>query len=125
MKFKTKRAGNRRGFDQADRHAIAEPVRFSAALGPQQMPVLVVAKIFVPDGARRNKAIGAGLVELDEQAGTRDPRDVTFERCADPIGQEMREQAIERFALRLHGAPLGRRDLRGNLAQAGEILLLR
>jgi len=73
LQFETKRAGNRRSFDQPDRHAITEPVRFTAAYRAQRMPVLVVAKVFIPDGARRDEAIRAGLVELHEQARARDP----------------------------------------------------
>src|SRR5207302_10557358 len=125
LKLEPQRAGHKGWFDVADGTAIAQPLRFAAALGPQRMSVLMVAKILITDGACRNEAVGAGLVELDEQSGARDPGNVTFERRTDPIGQKMREQAIEGLALRFHGAPPGGRNLRSNFAQAGNILLVR
>ena len=71
---------------------------------------LVVAEIFVADGARRDEAVGAGLVELDEQAGARDAGDAAFEGRADAVGEEMRDQPVDGLALGLHGAALGGRD---------------
>ena len=45
------------------------------------------------------------------------PGNAALEGGADPIGEEVREQAVEGLALRLHGAPLGDRDGGGDLAQ--------
>src|SRR6185312_6417507 len=55
-KPKTQGARNWRRFDQLDRHRIAEPVGFRAA--DKRAAGLVEAKVFVADGARRNKAVG-------------------------------------------------------------------
>src|SRR5215470_7659085 len=86
------------------------------------MAVLVVAKIIGADGARRDEAVGAGVVELDEQAGAGGARDVALEGRADAVGEEMREQAVEGLALGFHGAALGGRDLRADLAERGDVL---
>src|SRR5262245_43712573 len=50
---------------------------------------------------------------------------MTLEGGADPVGEEMREQAVEGLAFRLHGAALGGRDLRADLAQRRHILMSR
>ena len=120
-----KRAGDRRGLDQPHRDAIAEPVGLAAAVADQRVAVLVIAEIVVADGARRDEAVGAGVVELDEQAGAGHAGDAALERRADAIGEEMREQPVEGLALRLHGAALGGRDLRADLAQRRGVLLRR
>src|SRR5580704_1466833 len=63
-KLETQGARHRRGFDQFDRDRIAEPMRFRVTdEGPAS---LVEAIILVADQARRNEAIGAGVVELNE-----------------------------------------------------------
>src|SRR5947209_5166585 len=55
----------------------------------------------------------------------RGARDVALEGRADAIGEEMGEQAVERFAFRFHGAALGGRDLCADLAERGDVLLRR
>src|SRR5262245_62670211 len=100
-------------------------MRQAAALADECMAILVVAEIFAADGARRNEPVRAGVVELDEQTGAGGAGNVPLEGCADTVGEEMREQAVEGFALGLHGAALGSRDLRADLAQRRGILLLR
>src|SRR5262245_64191023 len=89
------------------------------------MAIFMVAKIFAADGAPGNEAVRAGVVELDEQTGAGGAGNVSLEGCADAVGEEMREQAVEGFALGLHGAALGGRDLRADLAQRRRVLLLR
>src|SRR5262249_56980335 len=49
----------------------------------------------------------------------------TVEGCADTVGEEMGDQAVEGPAFGLHGAALGGRDLRADLAERGGILFLR
>src|SRR5690349_3512865 len=124
-KFESQRACDRRGFDQPHRDSIAEPVGLAAARADQGMAVLMMAEIVVADGARRDEPVGAGVIELDKKAGAGRPGDVTLERRADAIGEEMREQAVERLAFGLHGAALGSRDLRTDLAQRRGVLLWR
>src|SRR5262245_59087733 len=124
QKLESQGAGDRRGLDQAHGAPVAEPVGLAAAVADQRVAILVIAEIFAPDGARRNEAVGAGIVELDEQAGARDPRDVAVEGRADAVGEEMREQSVEGLALGLHGAPLGRRDARRGLAERAHVLVL-
>src|SRR5207302_1469760 len=104
------RAGQRDRLDQPHRDMVAQPVALAARAADQRMAVLVIAEILVADGARRNEAVGARVVELDEQADAGHPGDATLEGGADPISQEMRQQPVESLAFRLHGAPLGDRD---------------
>ena len=85
QKLEAQRAGDRRRLDQLDRDAVAEPVA-SRRCGrrPCACAVLVVAEVLVADGARRDEAVGAGVVELDEQAGAGDAGDAALEasrRC--------------------------------------------
>src|SRR5258708_7295418 len=105
--------------------ASAEAVRLAAASADQGMAVLVVAEIIRADGARRDEAVGAGVVELDEQAGAGGARDVALEGRADAVGEEMGEQAVEGLAFRFHGAALGGRGLGADLAERGGRLLPR
>src|SRR5262249_15189757 len=124
-KFESQRARERRRLDQAHGDAVSQPVRQAAALADEGMAILVVAKIFAADGARGNEAVRAGVVELDEQTGAGGAGNVSLEGCADAVGEEMREQAVEGFALGFHGAALGGRDLRADLAHRRRALLLR
>ena len=81
------------------------------------MTVLVVAEIFIANGARRYEAVGAGLAQLHEQAGAGDAGDAAIEGRADAVGEEMRDQAVGGLALGQHGAALGGRDLRTDLRE--------
>src|SRR5262245_37809143 len=86
-------AGDRRRLDQPHGDRIAESVGYATAIADHGVAVLVVAEIFVAaDGARRNEAVGAGVVELDEQAGAGGAGDVTLEGGADSVGKKMGEQ---------------------------------
>ena len=67
--------------------------------------------------ARRHEAVGAGIVELDEQAGAGDAGNAALEGRADAVGEEMRDQPVDGLALGRHGAALGRGDLRGDFGQ--------
>src|SRR5262245_24319965 len=79
-KLESQRARDRRRLDEAHGDAIAEPVRLAAPVADQSMPILVIAEIIRADGARRDEAVRAGVVELDEQPGARRAGNVTFER---------------------------------------------
>src|SRR6266478_7253418 len=96
--FEAQRARDRRGLDEPHRDAIAEAVGLAALGADHGMAVLVVAEIIGADGARGDESVRAGVVELDEQAGAGGARDVALEGCADAIGEEMGEQAVERLA---------------------------
>src|SRR5262249_31106434 len=85
--LETERAGDRRRLDQAHRHRVAEPVARPAAVADERMATLFIAEILGADVARRDEAVGARVVELDEQAGAGDAGDVALERCPDALGQ--------------------------------------
>src|SRR6202008_2436618 len=104
---------------------IAEPVGLASAGADQRVAILVIAEIVGADGARGDEPVGASVIELDEKAGASRPGNVPLEGRADAIGEEMREEAVERLAFRLHGAALGGRDLRADLAQRRGVLLRR
>ena len=58
---------------------------------------------------------------LTNRPGAGRAGNVPLERCADPVGEEMGEQPIECFALRLHGAPLGGGDLRADFGERRDV----
>ena len=62
----------------------------AAAIADQRMPVFVIAEILLADGTCRNEAVGAGVVELDEQAGAGGAGDMAFEGRADASGNTIR-----------------------------------
>ena len=117
QKLEAQRAGNRRRFHQLDGDAVAEPVGLAGAVADHGVAGLVVAEIFVADGARRHEAVGAGLVQLHEQAGAGDAGDAALESGADAVGEEMRDQPVIGLALGHHGAALGGGNLRADLGQ--------
>src|SRR5204862_8336105 len=69
QQLEAERTGHGRGLDKFYRNAVAKPIRLARAIADHGVHGLLVAEIFVPDGACRNEAVGAGFVELDEQAG--------------------------------------------------------
>src|SRR5215213_5112704 len=83
QQFKPQRAGDGSCFDQPHCYAVAEAVRGAARATYHRVLVLLIAKVFVPNGTRRNDAIGAGIVELDEQTGAGDAGNAALERDAD------------------------------------------
>ena len=103
--------------DEAHRNRIAEPIGLSAGVADERMGALLVTKIFIAQGRGRNEAVGAGVVELDEQAGSGDAADAPLEDDTDAIGKEMGDQAIDGLALGHHGAPLGGGNARGNFTE--------
>src|SRR6202451_3408369 len=102
--LETQGAGDRRCFDQFHGHRIAEPMGFRVP--DEGAAAFVETKIFVADEARRDESVGAGVVELDEQAGAGDAGNMAVEGRADPIGEKMRDQPVSGLALGLHGAAL-------------------
>src|SRR5262249_44778436 len=113
------RAGDRRRLDEFDTDRIAEPMRRRTA---HKSPAnLVKAKIFVPDRARRNESIRTSFVEFDEQSGARHPRNLPAENRPDPTGEEMGDQPIGGFALRLHGPPLSGRNVSRDFGKAARL----
>ncbi len=81
------------------------------------MAALVIVEIFRAKGSDRDQPVGAGLAQLDEQAGAGDAGDAALETRADAVGEVMRDQAVDGLALRLHRAPLGQRNMRGDLTE--------
>src|ERR1700724_3275397 len=90
--LETQGAGDRRGLDQLHGHRIAEPM--GVGMADERAGAFVKTKIFAADKARRDEAVGAGVVELDEQAGAGDAGNMTVEGGADAIGEEMRDQPV-------------------------------
>src|SRR5262249_26319760 len=117
------RAGDRRRFDELDADRIAEPMRRRTA--DKSAANLVKAKIFIPDRARRNESIRTSFVEFDEQSGARHPRNMPVENRSDATGEEMDDQPIGGFALRLHGPPLGGRNVSRDFGKAARIRAVR
>ena len=81
------------------------------------MTLFVIAEIFVADGARRHKSVGARLAQFHEQTCAGDTGNPALEGRTDAIGEEMRDQAVVRLALGQHGAALGGGNLRADLRQ--------
>lgn len=79
----------------------------AAARADQGVAALVIVEIFRAEGSDRDQAVGAGLGELDEQAGARDAGDAALEARTDAVGEVMGDQAVDGLALRFHRAPLG------------------
>ena len=82
---------------------------------------LVKAKVLFADSARRNKTVGAGFLELDEQSGARHPGNVAIEGRTDAVGQEMGDQPVSGFALGFHGPAFGGGDVGGDLGKPARI----
>src|ERR1700732_1716699 len=79
QKLETQRARDRRRLDQTHPDAVTQTVGFAAAVADQGMAILVIAKIIRSYGARRYESVGAGVVELHEQAGTGGARNMALE----------------------------------------------
>src|SRR6202051_1035558 len=79
--LETQGAGDRRGLDQFHTDRIAEPMGFGMA--DERAGGFVKTKIFVADESRRDEPVGAGVVELDEQAGAGDAGNMAVEGGAD------------------------------------------
>src|SRR5690349_16437376 len=113
------RAGDRRRLDEFDRDRIAKAVGRGTA--DESAASFVKTKVLLADAARRNKAIGAGFIELDEQTGARHPGNMPVENCTDAIGQEVRDQPIGGLAFGLHGAAFGYGNISRNLGKASRV----
>src|SRR5215468_561323 len=106
QELEPQRARDRGGFDQAHTDAVAKTIGLAGVVADQRVLVFVVAEILAADRARRNETVRAGVIESDEQSGADGARDVSFERGADAVGKEMRDQPIDGFPLGRHGAAL-------------------
>src|SRR5258708_22825286 len=73
--LEAQRTSDRRRLDQTHCDRIAEPRGLAAGVADQGVGALVVAEIVLAQGRRRDEAVGAGIVELDEQAVARDAAD--------------------------------------------------
>src|SRR5829696_8833906 len=109
--LEAQRPGDGRGLDQLHLHLVAETIGFTRVVAAHGVGSLVVAVVIVTDGGRRNEAVRAGLLQLDEEPRLCHPRDLSTECGPDPVGKEVRDQAVDCLTLRRHGAALRRRDL--------------
>src|SRR6266403_832733 len=105
-------------FHQTDVDNVTQPVHGTAARSDQGMACLVVIEILGPQRADRYETVSAGVGQFDEQSGAGNAGDAALKTGSDAVGEKMRDQTIGGFALRLHGAALGDRNLGCNLAQA-------
>ena len=121
QQLEAQRARDRLSFYQTDIDDIPQPVHGTAARADQRVAGLVIVEIFRSHRADRHEAVGAGVVEFDEQTRAGDAGDAALEGCADAVGEVMRDQPVGSLALRLHRAPLGQRNLRGDLAQISAV----
>src|SRR5881227_3397070 len=113
------RAGDWRRLDEFDRDRIAKAVGRGAA--DESATGFVKTKVLLADAARRNKTVGAGVVELDEQPGACHPGNMPVENCTDTIGQEVRNQPIGGLAFGLHGAAFGCGNISRNFGKASRV----
>ena len=114
------RARDRRCLDELYLDAVAEPVGLAGAIADHGVALFVVAVIVRPDRRGRHEAVGAGLGELDEQPGPGDAGDPALEGRADPVGEVMGDEPVDRLALRRHRPALGDRDARPDLRELVE-----
>ena len=70
------------------------------------MAFVVIAEIFVADGARGNETIRAGLFVKLRETGAGDAGNTAIKTRADPIGEKMRNEPVASLALSEHGATL-------------------
>src|SRR5215813_10822395 len=97
QQLEPQRAGDRYSFYQTDVDDVPQPVHGTAARADESMPRLVIIEIFRTQRTDRHQPVGAGIVELDEQAGAGDAGNPALEGGADAIGKVMRDQAIGRL----------------------------
>ena len=102
-------------------HALAEADDAAGAFAGQGLGVGVVDEVFVAEGGDWDEAVGAGFVELHEEAEAGDAGDCAFELGADAVGEVGGEVAVGGVALGHHRAALGHGDV---LAGLGEAFLL-
>src|SRR6516162_7124480 len=79
QQLEAQRAGNRHGFDKTHRHLVAQAVGLAGRVTDQRMGSFVITEEVIAERARRDEAVGAGLVELDEQARAGDAADMSLE----------------------------------------------
>ena len=98
--LKAQRAGNRRCLNQLDRHRVAKAVGLARPGTDHCVALLIMAKVFVPNGSRRHEAIGSRVAQLHEQSRAGDTGDASLEVRANTIGEEMgdRRSAVSRSA---------------------------
>ena len=85
----------------------------------------MIPEIIIAEAAGRDEAVSAGVVELDEQPRPGDAADAAFEGRADLLAQEMRDEPVDRLALRLHGAPLRAGNIGRDLAERAHVVAVR
>src|SRR5205814_3722440 len=95
------------------------------SIADQCMAGLVIPEIIIAEAAGRDEAVSAGVVELDEQPRPGDAADAAFEGRADLLAQEMRDEPVDRLALRLHGAPLRAGNIGRDLAERAHVVAVR
>src|SRR5262249_28544097 len=114
---KSQRAGDRLSFYQTNIDDVTQTVHGTAARADEGVARFIVVEVLTPERADRNETVGTGILQLDEQTGARDPGNPALKRRADAVREVMCDQPVGRLALSLHGAPLGKRNLRGDFAQ--------
>ena len=77
----------------------------------------IMPEIIVAEHGGRDKAIGAGPIEFDEQPGARGSRNAAFERGSDLICEMGCDQPVGGLAFGRHGAPFGGGDRRRDFGE--------
>ncbi len=121
--FQDEPAGGRVGLAQARLDLLTEPVGAAPAPPHEAMACLDVVVVVIREQAHRHEAVGAGLVEGDEQAEAGDAVDRAWEHGADPLLQEGGGESVERVALGRDGAPLRAADMLADLGEAARGIL--
>src|SRR2546430_1094776 len=70
------RAGDRDRLDETHVHPVAEAIAFAGRIADQGVVLFVIAIVIFAERASRNEAVGAGIVEPDEQARPGDTRNM-------------------------------------------------
>src|SRR5215218_1188710 len=115
--FKAQRSCDRDRLYQLDGNSVAQPVGLAGRVADQRMGVFLIAEVFRADGACRDEAVRTGVVEPYKQTRASDAADAAPKSRTNPVGEEMRDQTVVGFTLRLHGPPLRHRNRGSHLRQ--------
>ena len=120
--FQLQPAGHWCGLGQLDGDALTG-LYDHATIGPHQGRAFAVEmEIFAAQGPDRDQPVGAGFIQPHKGAESRDTADPPGQFGADPFRQVGGEVAVGRVAFGGHGAPLGFRDMGGDMFQIGDLV---
>src|SRR5258707_14767264 len=94
QEFKPERARDRLSFYQTNIDDVPQSVHGTAARADQRVAGFVVIEIFRAERADGDQPVGAGIAELDEQAGAGNAGNPALEAGADAGDEMMGDQAV-------------------------------